>query len=233
VNFGEHPFQRPSAKYLTRRRCGCENPRKAPFSAHIPSETSRIHGPDAAKATFQTVSAETVWRVPNGIAVAYASRLGEQKIPYRPVRRRMESHRPAPSRTQRARTPQDPRRPRDPRRRLLRPKERLSLKTPAEKPSALEDRLLMVQEVENQRYLQALERRAAPTVTGLLRWKTAPQHRHRELPVRQDDRGRRRSARIRRRKGGPRPQAPHTRGHRKDWSSRPRYTARGYPTRTD
>ena len=81
---------------------------------------------------FTRVRGETVWKIPDGIAVAYAPHHGKREVRHRPVqevrhrlvRRRMEVRRSAPSRTQRARTPQDTRFAGDPRRRLLCPQER-------------------------------------------------------------------------------------------------------------
>jgi transposase len=64
--------------------------------------------------------------------VAYALRYGEQEIPHRSVRRRMEMPPPASSRTRQRRTPQAARLEGDPRRRLLRAKERLPLAVAAE-----------------------------------------------------------------------------------------------------
>src|SRR5215212_5326159 len=81
---------------------------------------------------FHTVSRETVWKITEGIAVAYPPHHGRQEILHRPVGCRMEVRWPAPSRTKRARTPQDTRFAGDPRRRLLRPKERLPVAVTAE-----------------------------------------------------------------------------------------------------
>src|SRR5918995_141364 len=93
--------------------------------------------------------------------MAYALRHGERQIPHGSVRRRMEVRPPASSRTRAARTPQAARLEGDPRRRLLRAKERLPLAVAAEGLPALEDRLRLVQEVANRRYLGTSERPAA------------------------------------------------------------------------
>jgi hypothetical protein len=58
---------------------------------------------------------------------AYALRYGEQEIPHGFVRRGMALHPPSSSRTRQRRAPQASWLAADPRRRLLRPKERLSL----------------------------------------------------------------------------------------------------------
>ena len=65
--------------------------------------------------------------------MAYAPHHGKQQILHRSVRRRMALHRPAPSRVQRARTPQeDTRFAGNPERRLLHPKEWMPLATTAQ-----------------------------------------------------------------------------------------------------
>jgi hypothetical protein len=89
---------------------------------------------------------------------AYALLYAEQEIPYGCVRRGMELHPPASSRTDRTRSSQASRLAADPRRRLLRAKERLSLAVAAEGLPALEDGLRLVQEVAHRRYLAAAER---------------------------------------------------------------------------
>ena len=76
--------------------------------------------------------------------MAYALHYGEQEIPYRSVRRRMEVHKPASSRSHSARTPQAALLAGYPRRCLLHPKERLPLAHAAEGLPALEDRLRLV-----------------------------------------------------------------------------------------
>src|SRR5829696_7170299 len=129
----------PHRSYLTRTS---ENAVTANFAEIVKGEVRRIHLP------------ETVWKIPDGIAVAYAPHHGKQEVRHRPVqevrhrlvRRPMEVRRSAPSRTQRARTPQDTRFAGDPRRRLLYPQERLPLAASAEGFTALEERLLLVQE---------------------------------------------------------------------------------------
>jgi hypothetical protein len=67
-----------------------------------------------------------------GVMLAYSLRYGEQEIPHRSVRRRMEVHRSASSRVHRTRTPQASRFASHPQRRLLHPKERLPLEAIAQ-----------------------------------------------------------------------------------------------------
>src|SRR5919112_705049 len=88
---------------------------------------------------------------------------GEQEIPHRSVRRRMEVHQPPspPSaRAHRTRTPQATRLAGDPRCGLLRSEERMPVAAFAPRVPAVEDRIRLVQEVAHRRDLGTPKRRA-------------------------------------------------------------------------
>src|SRR5215213_8902348 len=127
----------------------------------------------------------------------------------------MALHRSASAWSHRARTPQASRLTGDPRRRLLRPKERLSLAAFAPRVPALENRLRLVQAVEARRHLGALEHRAARASTVSPGQGPTPQRRHRGLPVGQDHRSGRQRARLRPRQEAGRQKAPSAGGYRR------------------
>src|ERR671911_1139957 len=83
----------------------------------------------------------------------YSSRY-EKALPDGSFRRRMELHRASPSRTQGTWTTQDPRSSRDPKRRILSPKEWLSVApAPPRLPSMAHRLPLLLQTMAHRRYL--------------------------------------------------------------------------------
>jgi hypothetical protein len=144
---------------------------------------------------------ETVWKLPEGIIVAYAPPYEEQETAHRPVRRPMGLRRPAPSRTQRAWTSQDPRLADDPGRHLLlRSKERLPLAITSPRLPALEKRSTTGSESGVSTPPSSVSTPSCESERGLVRIETLAQRGYRRLPVGQDHYwGGRGPARIRRR----------------------------------
>ena len=167
----------------------------------------------------------------SGVMVAYAARHGEQEIPHGSVRQRVALHRSTPSRAGRTGTPQAPRLTGDHERRLLRARERLPMMAAfAPRLPDLEDRLGLVQEVAHRRGAGAPQRWAARALTVAGREGSAPQRRHRRLPVCEDDgggeqRGYYGGKKVRGRKR-------HLLVDTEGWFSRRRFTAPRSPTRT-
>src|SRR5918995_1763849 len=115
--------------------------------------------------TSENSPSETVWKIERRSSVTYAP-AHEQELPNRSYRRRMGDPRAPRCGAQKAGTTEDPQPTRDPRRRLLRPQERLPLATLASGLSSLGNRLLVVRQMENGRYLRAAQRRVARAVEG-------------------------------------------------------------------
>src|SRR5215211_1655249 len=122
----------------------------------------------------------------------------EKEILNRSVRRRMEVHRALHYVSQQTRTTKDALFAPCARRRLLHTEKRLCLATLALRVSALENSLLLVQEMAYRRHLRAVKRSAARTPADSLGEKRPTQRGDSGLPVRKDNRCWRRSARLRR-----------------------------------
>src|SRR5918998_3072811 len=86
---------------------------------------------------------------------------------------------------------------------------------PDRRVSALEGRLLLVQEMAHRGHLRAAKRSIARTPAKTLGEKRTTQRRDSGLPVRKDYRGRRRTTRLRRRQDSARQEASSAGGHRR------------------
>src|SRR5918998_1100908 len=137
----------------------------------------------------------------------------EKEIPDRSIRRRMEVHRALHYVSQQTRTAKDTLLASCARRRLLHTEKRLCLATLALRVSALEKRLLLVQEMAYRGHLRAVKRSAARVPASTLGEKRPTQRGDSGLAVHEDDRCRRRAARLRRREEGARQEASSARGH--------------------
>ena len=93
----------------------------------------------------------------------------------------------------------------------------------APRVSALEGRLLLVQEMAHRGHLRAAKRSIARTPAKTLRQKRPTQRRDSGLPVRKDYRGRRRTTRLRRRQESARQEASSAGGHRRRIVDQERY----------
>src|SRR5829696_8585024 len=119
----------------------------------------------------------------------------------------MGVHQTPPYLSQQARTTKDIQFASGPRRRLLRLEKRLRLATVAPRVPALENRLLLVQEMAHRRHLRTIKRGAARAATSHSGEKPSAKRRNSRLAVSQDERGRRRAERLRWRKESARQEA--------------------------
>ncbi len=138
--------------------------------------------------------------------MTYASS-DEKEIPNRSVRRQMEVHRALHYVSQQTRTAKDTLFAPSARRRLIHTEKRLCLATLAPRVSALDDRLLLVQEMAYRGHLRAVKRSAARAPADSLGEERLTQRGDSGLPVRTDNWCRRGTTRLRRGQEGARQEA--------------------------
>jgi hypothetical protein len=147
------------------------------------------------------------------VVVRYSNRY-EKALPNGSFRRRMELHRASHAPSLGPRSTEDPQPPRDPKRYLLRVEKRLPVATTASRLSSMAHRLPLLPSLAYRWHLGEDQSSSPRTPASSLEKEPSAQRGHSRFPVGEDYRGGRRTARLRWRQEGQRPQAPPTRRHR-------------------